>query len=143
MFLTDHEIVFDVAPDVKIGDLTTGLSIVVPKGVPAVLINSLRYKDLVQDLVLAHRDAPKLDAKYQGILQAAQLAELKQGLDALWPILTATPGHLRLDITQAQNNFVQRYYSNVLARTENSGHRFGEGLSERDKQALTAFLATL
>jgi hypothetical protein len=143
MFLTDREIVFDVAPDVKIGDLATGLSIVVPKGVPAVLINSLRYKDLVQDLVLAHRDAPKLDAKYQGILAAAQLAELKQGLGALWPILTASPGGLRLDITGTQNNFVQRYYSNVLARTENSGHRFGEGLSERDKQALTAFLATL
>ena len=89
------------------------------------------------------RDAPKLDAKYQGILQPAQLAELKQGLDSLWPILTATPGHLRLDITKTQNDFVQRYYSNVLARTENSGHRFGEGLSERDKQALTAFLATL
>src|SRR5882757_5347803 len=98
MFLTDHEIVFDVAPDVKIGDLTTGLSIVVPKGVPAVLINSLRYKDLVQDLVLAHRGAPKLDAKYQGILQAAQLADLKKGLEATWLVLTGAPGKVTLDI---------------------------------------------
>jgi hypothetical protein len=142
IFLTDREIVFDVAPDVKIRDLTTGLSIVVPKGVPAVLINSLRYKDLIQDLVLA-RDPQKLDAKYQGILQAAQLTELKLGLNAMWPILTGTPGHLKLDITRAQNDFVQRYYSNVLGRSENSGHRFGGSLSERDKQALTAFLATL
>jgi hypothetical protein len=142
LFLTDRDIVIDVAPNVKIGDVTTGLSIVVPKGVPAVLINSLRYKDLIQDLVLV-RDAQTLDAKYKGILTPGQLADLKQGLNALWPILTGTPGQLKLDITEAQNDFVQRYYSNVLGRSENSGHRFGERLSDRDKQALIAFLATL
>jgi hypothetical protein len=142
LFLTDRDIVVDVAPNVTIAGVTTGLSIVVPKGVPAVLINSLRYKDLIQDLVLV-RDAPKLDAKYNGILTPGQLTDLKQGLNALWPILTGTPGALKLDITQAQNDFVQRYYSNVLGRSENSGHRFGEKLSDRDKQALIAFLATL
>ena len=73
----------------------------------------------------------------------AQLADLKRGLDATWPVLTGAPGQLKLDITTAQNEFIQRYYSNVLSRTENSGHRFGEGLNERDKQALIAFLATL
>jgi hypothetical protein len=142
LFLTDRDIVVDVAPNVTIAGVTTGLSIVVPKGVPAVLINSLRYKDLIQDLVLV-RDAPKLDAKYKGILTPGQLTDLKQGLNALWPILTGTPGALKLDITQAQNDFVQRYYSNVLGRSENSGHRFGEKLSDSDKQALIAFLATL
>ncbi len=143
IFLSDRDIAFDVAPNVKIGDVMTGLSIVVPKGVPAVLINSLRYKDLIQDLVLFRRDAPRLDAKYKGILTDAQLADLKKGLDATWPVLTGAPGQLKLDITTVQNEFVQRYYSNVLGRSENSGHRFGENLAERDKQALIAFLATL
>jgi len=143
IFLSDRDIAFDVAPNVKIGDVMTGLSIVVPKGVPAVLINSLRYKDLIQDLVLFRRDAPRLDAKYKGILTDAQLADLKKGLDATWPVLTGAPGQLKLDITAVQNEFVQRYYSNVLGRSENSGHRFGENLAERDKQALIAFLATL
>jgi hypothetical protein len=143
IFLTDRDIIFDVAPNMKIGDITTGLSIIVPKGVPAVLINSLRYKDLIQDLVLLRRDTPKLDAKYKGILTDAQLADLKRGLDTTWPMLTGAPGHLKLDITTAQNEFIQRYYSNVLGRSENSGHRFGENLAERDKQALIAFLATL
>ena len=48
------------------------------------------------------------------------------------------------DLTlQVGNDFVQRYYSNVLEHQENAGHRFGEGLSDDDKQALIAFLATL
>ena len=48
------------------------------------------------------------------------------------------------DLTlQVGNDFVQRYYSNLLEPVENAGHRFGESLSESDKQALIAFLATL
>ncbi len=48
------------------------------------------------------------------------------------------------DLTlQVGNDFVQRYYSNLLEHRENDGHRFGEALSERDKQALIAFVATL
>ena len=48
------------------------------------------------------------------------------------------------DLTlQVGNDFVQRYYSNLLEHQENSGHTFGETLSERDKQALIAFVATL
>jgi mono/diheme cytochrome c family protein len=143
IFLTDRDIIFDVAPNMKIGDITTGLSIVVPKGTPAVYVNSLRYKDLIQDLVLLRREPSRLDAKYKGILTDAQLAELKHGLNVALPGLTDASGQVKLNITEAQNQFIQRYYSNVLGLSENSGHRFGENLAERDKQALIAFLATL
>ncbi len=143
LFLTDSDIVFDVAPDIKLGDITTGLSLVVPKGFPALLVNSLRYKDLIQDLVLVKRDQAKLDAKYKGIMTDAQLADLKKGLGTLLPVLTNAPGKITVDITAPQNEFVQRFYSNVLGRSENSGHTEGQDLSERDKQALIAFLATL
>ena len=48
------------------------------------------------------------------------------------------------DLTlQVGNDFVQRYYSNLLEHRENAGHRFGEALNGRDKQALIAFVATL
>ena len=50
---------------------------------------------------------------------------------------------MTFDITAVQSDFIQRYYSNVLGRIENAGHRFGENLSDREKQALIAFLATL
>jgi hypothetical protein len=34
-------------------------------------------------------------------------------------------------------------YSSCTADVENAGHRFGEDLTDSDKNALTAFLATL
>ncbi|MEA2875981.1 MAG: hypothetical protein QOF14_1177, partial [Hyphomicrobiales bacterium] len=39
--------------------------------------------------------------------------------------------------------FIQSFYSNLLGRVENSGHTFGQDLSENEKKALIAFLATL
>jgi hypothetical protein len=143
MFLTSDEIVIDVAPKVRIGDLETGLSLRVPKDFPAVLINSLRYKDLLQDMVLAERNPAKLEAKYEELLTVRRFKELKQGLGELRSMLIAEPGHFLLDLTQVRSSFIQAYYSNVLDRVENDGHRFGASLSEREKQALTAFLATL
>ena len=41
------------------------------------------------------------------------------------------------------DRFMQKFYSNVLSWDENAGHAFGAGLSEREKQALIAFVATL
>ena len=38
---------------------------------------------------------------------------------------------------------IQKLYSNSTAIVENTGHLFGEDLSDQDKNSLTAFLATL
>jgi hypothetical protein len=143
MALLDREVVIDVAPRVRIGDLETGLSLRVPEGLPAVALNSLRYKDLMQDLVQSSRDPEKLDAKYQGLLEPDRLAGLKAGLDKMRERLLSREGFMEIDITQAQSEFIQSYYSNVLERVDNAGHRFGESLSDREKQALIAFVATL
>lgn len=48
-----------------------------------------------------------------------------------------------LDITKVQSSFIQRWYSNALDHNDNAGHRFGERLSDQEKRALIAFLATL
>ena len=141
--LTDQDIIVDVAPDFKLGDIEGGLSLMLPKGKPAILINSLRYKDMLQDLVLSRRDADKLDAKYRDILTPVQLRELKDGLAALDVDIGRRRGHFTIDISEPQRAFIQAYYSNALGRAENAGHRFGEDLSEREKRALIAFLATL
>ena len=143
LFTLDQDVIVDVAPKVKIGDLETGLSLRVPKGFPAVMLNSLRYQDLLQDVVLAARDPAKLDRKYETLLTPEQLAELKQGLGQIRQELLSKQGFMTFDITAVQSDFIQRYYSNVLERIENAGHRFGENLSDREKQALIAFVATL
>jgi hypothetical protein len=139
----DREVVVDVAPKVKIGDLETGLSLRIPKGFPAVMLNSLRYQDMLQDMVLAERDPAKLERKYETLMTPEQLDELKDGLGRIRAELLSVDGFKMLDITAVQSEFIQRYYSNVLERVENAGHRFGESLSEREKQALIAFVATL
>ncbi len=140
--LTDEDIIVDVAPNVTIGNIEVGLSIKLPKGSPVVKLNSLRFKDMLQDIILL-RDPDKLEAKYKDILTADRFRELKAGLEQLHRTLIGNVGRFTLDITQVQSDFIQNYYSNVLDRVDNAGHRFGEDLSDREKQALIAFLATL
>jgi hypothetical protein len=141
--LTDADIIVAVAPEVNIPSVPSGLRIRLPKGYPAVLLNSLRYKDLLQDIVLAQSDPAKLEAKYREILTPAQFEELKEGLGRVRVPVTARDGPSTLDITVTEREFIQSYYSNSLTRIENLGHHFGADLPDRDKQALIAFLATL
>jgi hypothetical protein len=161
MFVLNHDIVIDIAPKVALLGLgrDLGLSLTIPAGFPAVDVNSLRFKDMIQDLVLVDRDPEAFDAKYATLLTPDQRDELRDGLDAIRSQLleTATLTGIELvlnrkeavvgrvqDLTlQVGNDFVQRYYSNLLEHQENTGHRFGEGLNGHEKQALTAFLATL
>src|ERR1043166_6254034 len=123
--LVDEDIIVDVAPKIVLGNLQTGLSVKLPKGSPAILLNSLRFKDLLQDFVLLKTNPGKLDTKYQSILSADRLRALKGGLARLDAPLTASGGQLTLDITQSEADFIQSYYSNVLGRVENAGHTFG------------------
>jgi hypothetical protein len=107
------------------------------------MLNSMRYQDLLQDLVLAERDPAKLEHKYETLMTPEELDDLKDGLGRIREELLSVDGFKMLDITAVQSEFMQRYYSNVLERVENAGHRFGENLSDREKQALIAFVATL
>jgi hypothetical protein len=143
--LVDRDIIVDIASGVKLGPMQfDSFSIKLPKGSPAILINSLRYKDLLQDVVLMKRDPARLAAKYNGILTPARLNELTTGLRRLGLVLlAANRGNLTFDISGPEGAFIQSFYSNVLGRVENTGHRFGENLPDREKQALIAFLATL
>jgi hypothetical protein len=143
MHLLDNDIVVDIAPEFNIGDLEFGLSFRIPAGAPALAINSLRFKDLIQDAVLLKRDRAKFEKKYEGKLDAAQLKELTEGLDTFVLKKIVYGKKAALELAGDPGKFVQKYYSNVLDRDESAGHRFGETLSDRDKDALIAFVATL
>jgi hypothetical protein len=159
MFVLDHDMVIDIAPKVELLDRQIGLTLTIPAGFPAIDVNSLRYKDMIQDLVLVSRDPDKFEAKYAALLTDDKRAELRDGLMAIRAELldTATITGIQLVLDneeavvgevqgltlQVGNDFVQRYYSNVLARRENDGHRFGESLNGTEKESLIAFLATL
>jgi hypothetical protein len=48
-----------------------------------------------------------------------------------------------VDILREQRDFLSANYESCDQLVENEGHRFGEDLSDADKKAVTAFLATL
>ena len=124
-----------------------GLTLTIPAGFPAVDVNSLRYKDMIQDLVLVGRNPAKFETKYATLLTAAQRQELRDGLAAIRAALIETAslsaielvlgreeavvGRVQERTLQVGNDFVQRYYSNVIDHVENAGHEFGAGLSAR------------
>lgn len=147
MHLLDDDIIIDIAPKLQNPELNkllgVEISVRVPKGYPALAINSLRFKDLIQDAVLRRTDPGKLDQKYAGLLDKDQLADLKDGLQRLILDAIVKDRPTVLELVADRDKFVQRFYSNILGRVENSGHRFGETLSDEDKDALIAFVATL
>jgi hypothetical protein len=179
MLELDQDLVIDVAPEAQLGDRKIGFTIRIPKGYPAAAVNSLRFKDLFQDLFLVARertwsqvildpvrnlvgkarDRDELKKKYHDILSPEQLKELRQGLLKIHGHLKEQKGAVVVqlaagnqdavaesagaDIVKLRDDFIQRFYSNVLSWDENAGHAFGASLSEREKQALIAFVATL
>jgi hypothetical protein len=143
--LLDEDVIIDIASGLRLGLVQfPTFSLKLPKGSPAIMINSLRYKDMLQDVVLAKRDPGKLAAKYNGILTPDRLGELTAGLQKLGLVLLeAKRDNFTFDLSVPEAAFIQTFYSNVLGRVENRGHEFGTKLSDPEKQALIAFLATL
>ena len=141
------------------GGHSLGLTLRLPKGLPIVTVNSLRYKDLFQDLLLVARQREEFEKKYRAVLNDRQRDELRRGLLAIHGRLIGQKGITVIQIALGKDDavaeaaqasvlnvgdrFMQKFYSNVLSWDENAGHAFGAGLSEREKQALIAFVATL
>jgi hypothetical protein len=147
MHLLSADVVIPVAPkieDSKIAQaLGISLSIKFPKGKPALDIASLRFKDLIQDMVLVLRGEQRFTAKYQTLLDQARRDELQAGLKRMHGEMLKAAGKDYFEVTDEARTFIQKFYSNTLERIENNGHRFGESLSDQDKDALIAFVATL
>jgi hypothetical protein len=137
-----EELILDVAPKMEVAGREFGLSVRVPPEVPQAALGTLRYKDLIGDSVLVLTDEDKLRAKYDGELSDAQLDELVAGLTQVRRGVFDDTDEVVRNL-RAQWPFIEKYYVNSKARVENAGHTFGEDLSDGDKQALIAFLATL
>lgn len=144
LFVLDRDIVIDIAPEVELLGRDIGLGLRIPAGFPAVSVNSLRFKDLVEDPVIVSRHPDRFEPKYATVLDADERADLAQGLRDIRDELIRTKSLSAIDLVlgreeavvgrvedltlQVGNDFIQRFYSNVLSPLENAGHRFGEGL---------------
>ena len=97
-------------------------------------LNGLEHKQLVGDLFLAKRHPEQLEKAGRKALQPTLLEIADEVLK--------NPSRF-VDILREKRDFLSANYETCTQEIENEGHRFGEDLSEADKKALTAFLATL
>jgi hypothetical protein len=136
MATLDRDIPVDIGP--KIWDekqkKKVGVRVVISKGLPVATVGNLRYKALVNDLVLSQTGYDQLKARV-GDSDAAELKKLAdRAFSNPTKVLTIVREHMPL---------LERRYTTSTAKIENEGHRFGEDLSDTDKKALIAFVATL
>src|SRR5688500_16384530 len=106
----------------------------IPKGTSAGFIGGLLHKEFIGDLYRAMR-APAL-------LETAGKKALVPELQGIADDLLKDPGRF-VDVLKQKRQFLQTHYQTCMQEVENEGHRFGEDLSEADKKALIAFMATL
>jgi hypothetical protein len=102
---------------------------------------NFQHKRFANDLVLARLKPEALDEKLAKLLGPEDGKLVAADLRSLMADAVKDPTKL-VDAVRARPRLLTAY-SSCFADIENEGHRFGEDLSERDKKALIAFLATL
>ena len=120
----------------------TGIEVRIPQGTPAVILANLNHKALLKDLVLASTDKPRLRAELVAQWGDKDGAAAADQIEAMLAAILKSPGNV-VEIAREYRPEIQKLYSNSTAIVENTGHLFGEDLSDQDKDSLTAFLATL
>jgi hypothetical protein len=141
--LIDEPVIID-GP--SFGDDGSGFRLQIPAGIPAAFVGNLRHKELVRDLTWAKLNPQRLREEYTrrfGAVEGERIAATLQSIlkELLVGIATDAEDVIR-EIGQRHLEFVRRLYSNSAAEVENEGHTFGQSLSEPDKKALVALLAT-
>ncbi len=128
--------------------LMPGYKFRIPKGTPAAKLGSFRHKDFLRDFLVflrANGDVQKFQKKMSvRHKNPAQLAMLMQAMAATAKnfkevgnengIVEADPKLLGV--------YLDVYSNSPVFGADDTGHEFGKDLSEEEKKALTAFLAT-
>ena len=118
-----------------------GFTLVLPKGTSVGRLASFQHKAFVNDLILAKLKPDDLDARLVKQLGEAEGKKAAADLRAVTAEIAKDP--------EQMVGAIRRYprlieiYSSCTAEVENQGHPFGQDLTEQDKKALIAFLATV
>jgi hypothetical protein len=135
---TDQDIIVDLGIRTWDGKEEKGVGgfsqVRIPQGSHAGFIGGFMHKEFIRDLFWALKDPQQLDS----VGRKADAPELK----AIAEDLMKNPARFA-DVLKEKKAFLQPRYESCMQEIENEGHRFGEDLSEADKKAVTAFLATL
>src|SRR5512139_926743 len=144
----DEDIVLDIGPrifDGKEEKRLAGFTVRVPAGATAGSVGNFLHKDFIGDLVRAKRDPGDLEARFAKTLPAAEAKRLTAEMQRIGKEIVSDPDRLVEVVKEARARTpaLWQVYSSCNSEIENDGHRFGEDLSDADKNALIAFLATL
>ena len=112
------------------------------RGVTAGTIGNFQHKQFIVDLVRAKTAPKELEAGLATRLGSDTGKKVLADLQAIAGEVAGKPNGL-VEALKARPYLIKQAYSSCTAEIENDGHRFGEDLSEADKNALIAFLATL
>ncbi len=143
--LLNEPIVLDLGPKLWDGEevqKVLGFRLEVPSGTPAGLLGSFQFKQFTIDLVHSKLKRDALMKRLTRELGNAEAGKVMSALDGIRAEVTDNPSQL-LTAIHKRLPLLLDIYSNCTATVENAGHRFGENLSDSDKDALIAFLATL
>jgi hypothetical protein len=118
-----------------------GPTLVLPAGISVGRVASFQHKLFVNDMILAKLKPVAADEKLAKRFGEVGGRKIAAELRSLAGKMAKEPDR----IVETIRSFPRllAVYSSCTAEVENEGHRFGEDLSDSDKNALIAFLATL
>jgi hypothetical protein len=106
----------------------------IPKGTPQAEVGNLLFKNLIVDMVLSVTNFDDLKKKLKDEKSAL---EVKAMLNELIENL-GTP----MNVIEKHMGVIRKFYMTNTDFWDNGGHAFGTDLSDREKKALTAYVAT-
>ncbi|MEO8661570.1 MAG: cytochrome c [Bryobacteraceae bacterium] len=139
--LLNEPIIIEAGPKVwhPVSRKMVGLRIVIPTGTPQAMVGNLLYKQLLDDMVLSRTNPTALKAKLKDDQAASDVAALlAEFLD-----LKNISEPMKVIENPKYKKLIMKYYMTSTDFWENSGHPFGTGLTDKEKKALTAFVAML
>jgi hypothetical protein len=138
----DADIIVDFGPKIFGAQHAEGMTIRIPQGTNVGLMGNFQHKQFVIDLVLALTDQDTLRTKLAARVGPDKAKSDADDIHAIALEVLKSPTKM-IDIVAARLPMLLELYSSCTDSVENDGHRFGEDLPDADKNALTAFLATL
>jgi hypothetical protein len=118
-----------------------GFTLVLPEGTSVGGLASFQHKAFVNDIIQAKLKPDELNTRLVKQFGEVEGKKVATELNAITGEIAKDPARL-VDAIRRYPHLVE-IYSSCTANIENQGHPFGEGLPDRDKKALIAFLATL
>ncbi len=135
--LLNEPIVIEAGPKIwdPVAKKQVILRIEIPAGTPQAKVGNLLYKQLIVDLTLSVTNFEALKTK----LKDEGAAKEVRGMVDEFVASIGSP----MKVLDKHDRLITKYYMTSTDFWENAGHPFGTGLSDKEKKALTAFVATL